>query len=112
MLTIAIKLYYNIILKNEKDQCLKIESIKYYSLDYISLYQILNIFDNLIFNKFKIDINKYLTLFSSNFAIFLTYNLTVSIPMLSEQIGSEIRKSYTGRATNMFILITLIYYIH
>ena len=24
--------------------------------------------------------------------------------MLSEQIGSEIRKPYTGRATNMFIL--------
>ena len=104
MLIIAIKLYYNTIFKNQKDQCLKIESIKYYSLDYISLYRILNVFNNLIFNKFKININKYLILSSLNFAIFLIHYLAVSIPMLSKQIGSKIRKFYTSRATNMFIL--------
>ena len=56
--------------RNQKYQCLKTESIKYYSLDYISLYQILNLFNNLIFDKFKININKYPTLSSLSFAIF------------------------------------------
>lgn len=92
--------------KNKKDWCLKTENIKYCSLDCISLYQILNVFNNLIFDKFKIDINKYPTLSSLSFAIFWTHylaKLDVSIPMLSGQIGSEIRKSYTGGATDMFI---------
>lgn len=52
------------------EQFIKTESMKYYIQDYISLYQIIILFNKLIFNKFKLNINKYLILFSLCFGIF------------------------------------------
>lgn len=45
----------------------KDEAIKYCELDCISLYQILNIFNDLMFNEFKINMNKYPTIPSIRF---------------------------------------------
>jgi len=44
--------------------------MKYCIQDYISLYQIIILFNKLIFNKFKLNINKYLILSSLCFGIF------------------------------------------
>jgi len=66
----------------------------------------MTLFNKLIFDKFKLNINKYPTLSSLSFGIFLTKylnNLKISIPMLSGQINKDIRLSYTGGSTDMFI---------
>jgi len=85
---------------------LKKESIEYCAKDCVSLHQIITLFNNLIFNKFKLNINKFPTLSSLSFGIFLSKYLSklkVSIPMLSGQIAKDIRLSYTGGSTDMFI---------
>jgi len=56
----------------------KEEAIKYCSIDCIALYQILNKFNQLIFDQFKINIVKYPTLSSLAFAIFRTHFLVVA----------------------------------
>lgn len=58
----------------------------------------------MIFELFKISINKFPTLSSIAFALFRTHFLTVdTIPQLSGQIENDIRKSYTGGAVDMYI---------
>jgi len=49
---------------------IKTESIKYYAQDCISLHQIVTLFNKLIFDKFKLNINKYPTLSLLSFSIF------------------------------------------
>jgi hypothetical protein len=56
----------------------KEEAIKYCSIDCIALYQILNKFNQLIFDHFKINIVKYPTLSSLAFAIFRTHFLVAA----------------------------------
>jgi hypothetical protein len=81
----------------------KDESIKYCILDCISLYQILTKFNTLIFNKFKLNINKYPTLPSLSFNLFRTHYLKEdTIHMISGKIGEDIRKGYTGGAVDMY----------
>jgi len=85
---------------------IKKESINYCVQDCISLYQIITTFNKLIFDKFKLNINKYPTLSSLSFSIFLTQylkKLKTSIPMIAGQINKDIRLSYTGGSTDMFI---------
>lgn len=80
------------------------EAIKYCELDCISLYQILSKFNTLIFNKFKLNINKYPTLPSLSFDIFRSQYLKKnSVHMLSGNIANEIRQGYTGGACDMYI---------
>lgn len=80
------------------------ESIKYCELDCISLYQVLTKFNTLIFNRFKLNINKYPTLPSLSFDIFRSQYLKKdSIHMLSGNIANEIRQGYTGGACDMYI---------
>jgi len=100
------------------------EAIKYCSIDCISLYEILDKFNQLIFNHFKINIVKYPTLSSLAFAIFRTHFLVKDedipknvydekgnvikpiyskIHMLSGKIADNIRLSYTGGAVDMYI---------
>src|SRR6266567_3793113 len=87
-----------------KTWSLKIESRKYCELDCISLFQILSKFNNLIFNRFKLNINKYLTLPSLSFAIFRSQYLKKdSIHMLSGDIANDIRQGYTGGACDMYL---------
>ena len=73
----------------------KDEAIKYCQLDCVSLFQILTKFNNLIFNTFKLNINKYPTLPSLSFAIFRSkYLYKDSIHMLSGDIANDIRQGY------------------
>ena len=80
------------------------EAIKYCELDCISLFQILSKFNNLIFNRFKLNIDKYPTLPSLSFAIFRSQYLKKdSIHMLIGDIANYIRQGYTGGACDMYI---------
>lgn len=82
----------------------KKEAIKYCELDCITLYQILIKFNNLIFETFNININKYPTLSSLAFAIFRSKYLNESkIAMLSGDIFNFIKESYTGGAVDMYL---------
>jgi len=79
------------------------ETIKYCEIDCVSLYQIITKFNELVFEKFKIDIHKYPTLSSLAFAIFRTHFLKLNtIPQLTGQIAKDIRMSYTGGAVDMY----------
>jgi hypothetical protein len=82
----------------------KKEAIKYCELDCISLYQVLSKFNTLIFNKFKLNINKYPTLPSLSFSIFRSQYLKKdSVHMLSGDIANDIRQGYTGGACDMYV---------
>jgi hypothetical protein len=82
----------------------RIEAIKYCELDCVSLFQILSKFKSLIFERFKLNINKYPTLPSLSFAIFRSQYLKKdSIHMLSGSIANDIRQGYTGGACDMYI---------
>jgi len=82
----------------------KKEAVKYCQLDCISLYEILIKFNKLIFDSFKLNINKYPTLPSLSFAIFRSQYLKKdSIHMLTGDIANYIRQGYTGGACDMYI---------
>lgn len=85
---------------------LKNECQKYCIQDCVSLFQIITLFNKLIFEKFSLNINHHPTLSSLSFGIFLTKylnKLKLSIPMLYGQTAKNIRLSYTGGSTDMFI---------
>src|SRR6266404_3614388 len=73
------------------------ETIKYCNIDCISLYQVINKFNTLIFNLFEMNIHKYPTLSSLAFAIFRTHFLIENtIPQISGQIAKDIRITDTN----------------
>lgn len=83
---------------------LKNESIKYCSIDCISLYQIIDKFSDLIFTNFYVNIHNYATLSSLAFAIFRSNFLRKdTISQLSGEIANNIRKGYTGGSVDMYI---------
>ena len=89
---------------NNKTWIFRKEAIKYCELDCISLFQILNKFNNLIFDRFKLNINNYPTLPSLSFAIFRSQYLKENtIHMLTGDIANDIRQGYTGGACDMYI---------
>lgn len=82
----------------------KDESIRYCSLDCVSLYQVLDKFNKLVFNKFRLNITDYPTIPSLAFSIFRSsYNKEENIHQLSGKIDKDIRSGYTGGSTDMFI---------
>jgi len=82
----------------------KDEAIRYCALDCVSLYQVLNKFNRLIFDKFNLNITDYPTLPSLAFSIFRSsYNKEENIHQLSGKIDKEIRSGNTGGSTDMFI---------
>ena len=94
----------------------KDESIKYCNLDCKSLYDILIKFNDLIFNRFKLNIRYYPTLPSLAFTIFRTHFLPLVeektaanaakkylIHSLTGKISKNIRQAYTGGAVDMYI---------
>lgn len=95
---------YNDYCLNYNNWNLKSEAIKYCELDCISLYQILIKFNNIIFEKYNLNINNYPTLPSLAFAIFRAhYLLENTIIEISGKIYNDIKKSYTGGAVDMYI---------
>lgn len=81
------------------------ETIKYCELDCISLYQIIDKFSNLIFNKFKVSIFKAPTLVSLTFLIYRTRYLNNKIiPILDKKLYDVLVKSYFGGHVDCYIL--------
>jgi hypothetical protein len=83
---------------------LKNEAIKYCELDCVSLHQILSKFNNLIYDKWQLNMTNYPTLPSLAFAIFRAHYLKDnSVVQISGQIYKDIKQSYTGGAVDMYI---------
>jgi len=81
----------------------KERSINYCLNDSKVLFEILVKFNNLIFDKFSININKYPTIPSLAFAIYRSKYLDKDIPIIKGSIKKDIQLSYTGGSTDMFI---------
>jgi len=78
---------------------------KYCIQDCINLWYILDKFNNLIYNKYQLNIHNYPTLSSLAFAIFRThYLINIKIPKISGDIFSEIKHSYTGGHCDVYHL--------
>lgn len=83
---------------------LKEQSVQYCIQDCISLYQVLDKFNDLIFDRYQLNINKFSTLSSLAFGIFRSHFLKdAKIPLITGQILSDIRQGYFGGATDMYI---------
>lgn len=86
-----------------KSWSLKEETIKYCLQDCISLYQVIHKFNNLIFEKYKVNIHNYPTLPSLSFGIYRAHYLwDYPIPLISGQMFNDLSKSFTGGSTDMF----------
>jgi DNA polymerase type B, organellar and viral len=96
---------YNNYSKNFKNNwSIKDESIKYCYQDCIALFNILIKFNEFIFNLFKKNINKFPTLPSLAFGIFRSkYLKDKKIPLITGQMFNELKKSYTGGSTDVYI---------
>jgi len=83
---------------------LESETEKYCEIDCISLFRIIFKFNELIFERFQINIHKYSTLSALAFVIYRSSFMTNNeIPQLSGQVAKDIRLSYTGGAVDMYI---------
>lgn len=82
----------------------KNEAIKYCNQDCYSLYEILSRFNELIWDKWKVNIIKYPTISSLAFSIFRTHYIGDNkIPMIGGDMFTDIKLGYTGGSTEMFI---------
>ena len=107
-----IKYFYNLSLEEYNNYSKKFnnnwnfknEAINYCNLDCICLYNILLKFNNIIFNLFNLNFNKYPTIPSISLSNFRINNLKKnSIIQISGKIYEDIKKSYTGGSVDMFI---------
>lgn len=82
---------------------MKDESIKYCIQDCISLYQVLDKFNELIFDKYNLNIHNSPTLSSLAFNIFRAHYLKDSkIPLIGGNMLNDIREGYFGGHTDMY----------
>lgn len=82
----------------------KNEAIKYCNLDCVSLYEVLTKFNQLMFSEFNINIHECLTAPSLSMRIFKSiYMKNDSIYQLHGGVEQNIRCSYTGGATDVYI---------
>jgi len=83
---------------------LRNELIAYATLDCKILFDILIKFNQLIFDLYKLNINRCPTLPSLAFAIFRSkYLSTNTVPLITGQIFNDINQSYTGGSVDMII---------
>ena len=96
-------LTYNKMIKSKTIFNLKNETLNYLTKDLESLYQIIQIMSNNIFNKFRLNIIDFPTLPSLAMGIFRSnfYNEEV-IPKLKGFIATDIRNAYFGGRTEVF----------
>ena len=88
----------------QENWSLREESIKYCVQDCITLHQILVKFNELIFDKWSVNIIKFSTLPSLAFGIYRTkYMEENTIPKLQGQIFEDISKGYTGGHTDVYL---------
>ena len=82
---------------------LKDETIKYCLQDCKTLYQIIAKFNNLIFDKYSLNIHNFPTLPSLAFGIYRAKYLNDhKIPLITGQIFKDIREGYSGGATDVY----------
>jgi hypothetical protein len=82
----------------------KDQAIKYCNLDCLILYEILIKFNELVFNEFKIDISKVLTLPALAMRVYKTnFMPDTKIYQLHGKVEQDIRDSYTGGAVDVYI---------
>jgi len=80
------------------------EAIKYCKLDCKALYQILTIFNNEFYNKFKINAHSVLTAPAFSMKLFKTHFMPEnSVYQINGLIEYNIRQSYTGGAVDVYI---------
>jgi hypothetical protein len=73
-------------------------------IDCVALYEILIKFNQLIFEKFSLNVFNYPILPSLAFAIYRSsFMINYKIPKIGGKMLNDIRKSYTGGATEMYI---------
>jgi hypothetical protein len=83
---------------------LKNECIKYCIQDCISLHQVIQKFNNFIFDLNQLNINNFPTLPSLAFGIYRSkYLKDFNIPIISGQFLSDIKVGYTGGSTDLYI---------
>jgi len=83
------------------------EAIKYCEQDCRSLHQVISKYNELFFSNFNFNIHKYPTLPSLAFANYRTNFMPSEnfypIPQINDKIYKDIKLSYTGGATEMYI---------
>lgn len=96
--------YFNYLSVFKGNWNLKEEAIKYCQQDCKSLYEIIFKFNKLYYDNFKININDHVTLSSHCFRIYQSHFMKKeTICMIYGNDYENIRKSYTGGATDMYI---------
>lgn len=97
---------YNLV-KNQFENKLwnfKKEAIKYCSQDCISLHQVLTKFTKLIFNNYKIDHTRFLTIAGLAMRIWRNHDMPANtVHQINQLVEHNIRKSYTGGAVDVYI---------
>jgi len=87
-----------------KDWNLRDETIKYCMQDCISLYQVIDKFNSLVFDKWLLNVHRFPTSPSLTFGFFKSHYLKKDlIPKISGHIYQDIKKGYTGGHTDVYI---------
>lgn len=101
---ISINEYDNYINERNNIWNFKNELLNYNMIDCIALYEVLTKFNELLFDKLSLNAFKYPTLPSLAFAIYRSSFMNdYKIPKIGGKMLHDIRKSYTGGATEMYI---------
>lgn len=100
---IDLTIYNNLLSEYNKGWNFKNESIKYCNLDCKCLYDILIKFNELIFNEFKVNVHKSLTLPALAMRIYkVNFMPADTIYQILGNIEESIRLSYTGGAVDVY----------
>lgn len=80
------------------------ESIKYCEIDCVSLHQVMTKFNELFYDKYKINVHKSLTGPSLTLRLYKTHNMKPdTIYQLLGKVEYDIRQSYSGGAVDVYI---------
>lgn len=95
--------YLNTI-KNKNEWNLRLELIKYCEQDVVTLYKVIENVSTEIFQLSRLNIHKYPTISSLAFAIFRSNFMakSVKIPLIYNQMFTDIKNSYTGGSVDVF----------
>lgn len=106
------KFFSNITQEEYKDYCsrfnnnwdLREEIIKYCELDVITLWKVLNKFQNIIYKRFGIDIQNTPTISSLAFSVYRTKYMPIDadIAIITGKLYKDLKTSYTGGAVDVY----------
>lgn len=91
----------------QENWSLKNETIKYCQQDCITLHQILVEFNNLVYDRWSLNISKFPTISSLALGIYKSnYMKENTVPKITGQMAIDIRKAFTGGRTDTFVPYT------